>query len=486
MGIVVKQSISGTIWSYAGVAVGLVTTALLYPHFLTTEQVGMLSLVLSYSMIYSQFSSLGIPAMTSKMFSHFRDNNTKHHGYSFLLILLLLLGSVLFLVVFFLMKQWLVNDKEALFASNIWSIIPITIFTMVFSSLDAYNKMLYNAVLGTFLQEFLQRVLILVAIVLYGFNFINFEQCLLLYVFALCSKGLIIAIYLICKREMSIKIDWRFFSPQLKKEMLSVSLYFLLGGLGGALMLNVDKIIIGKLLNLSNVGVYTIAFFFGTLVVIPSRAITKISSTFIADAWKENNLQEIKNIYAKTCANQALIGMFIFVGLCLNLDNVLALLGSDYSNSKWVILIIGFAFLSDMIAGTSPQILAFSNYYKLESLSVIATILIEIVLLYIFVPVYGIVGAAISMAIVFFLRNVFRFLFIFLKFEMQPYTFSTLFTALFFIIAYVLISLIPDMPLVLDILARSILLAILTAVFAWFTPIGKDIRAFICKAILRK
>ena len=88
---------------------------------------------------------------------------------------------------------------------------------------------------------------------------------------------------------------------------------------------------------MNNTGVYTIAFYFGTLVVIPSRPLLKISGTLIADAWKDNDLKKINNIYYKSCINQFIIGGFLFLGIWANIDNILTILGPDYQQSKWVI-----------------------------------------------------------------------------------------------------------------------------------------------------
>ena len=47
MGIIIKQTIKGTLWSYLGVAIGFVTTAYLYTNYLSTEIVGLFGLLLS-------------------------------------------------------------------------------------------------------------------------------------------------------------------------------------------------------------------------------------------------------------------------------------------------------------------------------------------------------------------------------------------------------------------------------------------------------
>ena len=163
MGIIIKQSIKGSIWSYLGVAVGFVTTAYLFPNYLTTDTVGLFGLLLSWSLIFAQFSSLGFHGVTSRLFPYFRDKEKGHNGYLFIAFWVMLSGFILFLVFFWFFRPYLVEsnlEKSKLFADYIDLLVPLTFFALLFVQLDTFNKLLYNAVFGTFLQEFLQRILI--------------------------------------------------------------------------------------------------------------------------------------------------------------------------------------------------------------------------------------------------------------------------------------------------------------------------------------
>ena len=183
MGIILKQSIKGSIWSYAGVVIGFITTAYLYPNFLSTEMVGLFGLLLSYSVIFAQISSLGINGVTSRLFPYFRNTENQHNGYLFIAISVALIGFVLFITAYFVFSPWLIQsniEKSKLFADHVYLLIPLTFFMLIFTVLDIYNKLLYDAVLGTFLQEFLQRFLILSAVIVYAFGLINTTLLILL------------------------------------------------------------------------------------------------------------------------------------------------------------------------------------------------------------------------------------------------------------------------------------------------------------------
>ncbi|MCK4664785.1 MAG: oligosaccharide flippase family protein [Bacteroidales bacterium] len=92
MGVIQKQSISGVIYSYIGVGLGFFITVILFTRFLSTEQIGLLRLLVSYSTIIAMFASLGINSVTIKLFPYFRNVEKKHHGYLGIALLVSLIG----------------------------------------------------------------------------------------------------------------------------------------------------------------------------------------------------------------------------------------------------------------------------------------------------------------------------------------------------------------------------------------------------------
>ena len=80
----------------------------------------------------------------------------------------------------------------------------------------------------------------------------------------------------------------------------------------------------------------------------------------------------------------------------------------------------------------------------------------------IFIPLWGITGAAISIAIATLANNLMRYIFLYRKFNMQPFTLKYLLVPVAFGVAYVLCSLLNQLQLIPDIFIRSI---VFTTVF---------------------
>jgi O-antigen/teichoic acid export membrane protein len=478
MGIIIRQSIKGSFWSYLGVGIGFITTAYLFPNYLSTDTIGLFGLLLSWSLLFAQFSSLGFHGVTSRLFPYFRDKNKGHNGYLFIASMVILTGFLLFLIFFWFFRPYLVEsnlEKSKIFADYIDLLIPLTFFALLFVQLDTFNKLLYNAVFGTFLQEFLQRILIFSVTLLFVFNILNLHQLILTYTVAVCAKTVVLIGYLVAKGEMNLKPQLKFIQPKLRKEMVSVAAYSILTGLGGSIVFNIDKILINQMLGLSATGVYTIAFFFGTLVIIPSRPLLRITGTLIADAWKRNDLAYIGEVYKKSCLNQFIIGAFLFGGIWINIDNILTILGPEYNDAKWVIFFIGLGYLVDMLTGANAQIIAFSKYYRVALYFMLVLIILVVVTIFLFVPVWGITGAAIAIAASIATNNVMRLIFLKVKYQMQPFNKNTFFIALIFMGSVLISNLLPEIQLIADILLRSILFTVIFVVLTISFKISEDV-----------
>ena len=484
MGIIIRQSIKGTFWSYLGVIVGFVTTAYLFPEYLEPETIGLLGLLLAWSRLFAQFSSLGFNGITSRLFPYFRNKEKGHNGYLFIAFMVMLIGFILFLTAFWFLRPWLIesnSEKSQLFTEYIYLIVPVTFFLLLFNLLDIFNKLLYNAVFGTFLKELVQRILILGVVLLFIFNRISLPVLIIAYAGAISAKGIAIFIYLLAKGEIDLKPRLDFIDKKLRKEMINVAMFSILAGIGGSIVFQIDKIIINQMLGLEATGIYTIAFFFGTLVVIPSRPLLRISGTLIANAWKQNDVAYIKEIYHKSSLNQFIIAAFLFGGIWINIENILTILGPEYAGGKGVILLIGLGYLIDMATGANGQIISFSKYYRMGLWFLVVLIVLVVSAMFLFIPAWGITGAAAAIALAFLVNNLMRFLFLYKKFRMQPFSKHFALAGMAFLMAFVVARVIPEFRLIPDILIRSSVFTVAFAAIVLGTKVSSDINETVIK-----
>ena len=478
MGIIIKQSIKGSIWSYLGVGIGFITTGYLFPNYLTPDVVGLFGLLMAWSTLFAQFSTLGFNGVTSRLFPYFRNNEKGHNGFLFIALMVMISGFVIFLAAFWLLKPWLVEsnlEKSGLFTQYVNLLVPLTFFMLLFSFLDVFNKLLYDAVFGTFLTEFLQRFFILVVVLFYVFGWFNLHQLILAYAVVVSAKALVILIYLLFKGELDFRPRLDFIDKKLKKEIINVALFSILVGIGGNIVFRIDKIIVNQMLGLSDTGVYSVAFYFGTLVVIPSRPLLRITGTLVADAWKRNDVPYISDVYKRSCINQFIIAAFLFGGIWVNIDNILTMIGPEYASGKWVIFFIGLGYLIDMATGANGLIISFSKYYRMGLWFLIVLIVLVFSSMFLLIPVWGITGAAVAIALSFLVNNIMRFIFLYRKYKMQPFSYRFFIVIAAFLCAFFAGYIIPQLPLVFDILVRGFVFATVYMIIIMAFKISSDL-----------
>ncbi len=481
MGIIQKQSISGTIYSYIGVGLGFLTTAILYPRIFSTEEVGLLRILVSYAILFSQFAGLGVTSITVKIFPYFRDQAKKHYGYLGLALLITFVGLIIAISSFILLKESILDGKDGqndLFSDYFYYIIPLIIFTLLFNVFDTYYRVLYNAVKGIIYKEVVQRVLIIIIVALYFFKVVDFHYAVILYCIALISPSFLLLLSLIYNKQLFISPDFNFLNKKLINEIALVGFFGIVSSYSGVLVMMIDTIMVEKLMGLSAAGIYSVTFFFGALILIPFRTMGKISAVIISDAWKENDISAISNIYKKSCISLSVLGLLLLIGVWGNIDNIYHILPEEYISGKYVILIIGLANLIDISLGVSSQIIANSKHYRFLSYFLIIYATLIIVTNIILIPIYGIIGAAIATLISKLIYTLIKYIFLNHKYKLQPFSLKTVLLYLIGIMAYGISLLLPEQSnYIVDIILRSSLITIVFMLPVYYFKISVDINS---------
>ena len=479
LGLIQKQSISGTIYSYIGVVLGFITTAILFTNFFSLEEVGLLRILVSYSVIFAQFAGLGINSVTIKLFPFFRNYEKKHHGFLGMALLVSIVGLVISISAYILLKSSILDNEAGesdLFETYFYYVVPLIIFTLLFNVFDTYYRVLYNAVKGIIYKEVIQRILILIVIVPYFYNLISFHTTVILYVLALISPSILLFFSLIYNKQLFIRPDFTSIDKKLATEIMNVGFFGIVASFSGVLVLNIDTIMVEKMLGLSSAGIYTITFFFGALILIPMRTMGKISSVIIADAWKNNDIKIIDSIYKKSSISLSIIGLLLLVGIWGNIDNIFYIISDKYLPGKYVILVIGIANLVDILLGMSPQIILNSKYYRFFSYNLLIYTCLIVISNLILIPKYGIIGAAFGTLISKVVFNLIKYIFLYYKYKLQPFTFKTVLLYLIGIMAYGVSLLLPEQSnYIVDIILRSAVITIAFIIPVYYTRISDDI-----------
>jgi O-antigen/teichoic acid export membrane protein len=461
VGIIEKQATRNAIYSYLGAGLGFVTVMWM-AHMLKPSENGVIRILVSYAALFAQFANLGFTSVTSRFFPFFRNKDRGHHGFLFYAIIVTIIGFVLCWIIFLFFQPYLIKNNELkspLFSTYLFYLMPLTLFTVFFNIFDSYLRAGYSSVAGSFTREFLQRIFILFVLVMYFLELIDFRAFMLLYIFFTCLSTLILLFHIILKGEWHIKPVKAFVNKELRNEMIRLGLYSILAGSAGAIIVYIDAIMVNWLLDEERTGVYSIAFYFGTIILIPARSLYRITSSVVAENFKTNKIAEIHTLYRQSCNSQLAIGTLLFIGIVANIDNIMALLPEDYSSGKIVILIISAGYLIEMATGINQVIIVNSEHYRFDAYFVFSVVGIAVLLNYIFITKYGITGSAIATAITVLISNSLRYTLLYVKYGMQPYNSNTIKLIAIAIISFLPGYFLPVIPnLFLDIAIRSSLI----------------------------
>lgn len=484
MGVIKKQAFQSSVLLYTGTLIGFLTTGVMAPNLLSKSEIGTLKLLQSYSSVVMSLGIFGFSTITIRFLPIFFDKIKEHYnGFLGISLIVGTIGSILATLVIYVIKPFIIEnniDKSPEFAQYFLLIIPLTIFQIYYSLFDSYNNALYRSSYGVLIRDFVQRILILIGLFLILIQFFNFDQYIYFFTAALCFPTILMLAHIIKHKSFDIKINFNFLKKPIIASMASVGLFGMLNNFSGIAVIQIDTIMLNMYLDSAVVGIYAITFYFGTLVLIPSKALNKIAPTLIAKAYKEKDMETVKDVYYKSSGNLFLIGVLILLGLLVNLENVFNIIPKTYEEGKYVIVLIGLANLIKMAAGSNDSIITYSKYYKMTTFFLVIMIILIVILNFIFIPIFGMTGAALASLLAILIHNLMKFTFIKAKFDLNPYNFQYLIVLIISAIIYLLVSLLPDINnFIIEIFIDSICAAILFYFSVRYLAIAHEINHFI-------
>ncbi|WP_162426546.1 oligosaccharide flippase family protein [Pontibacter pudoricolor] len=482
-----REGIWNTIISYAGIAIGFVNTLYLFPNILDEEQVGLTRLMLTIAEMFAQFSALGFVNMSVRYFPYFRNKEKQHHGFLFVLLSVPMFGFGLITALFIIFKPVIYDyyqENSSLLLDYYYYIIPLAFFTLLFNLFTAYLRSLFKTIVSSFVKDFLSRFLILVLLLGYSFGWMNFEMFVLLYVAANSAIALVLILYTMWLKQFYLKPSFATAASIIPfREMLFFGLFTFMGNISVTIIKSIDQVMISAI-SLSDNAIYTTSFFMTSAIVTPALAIFKIAFPQVAEFWKDKNMPGLAKFYKQITLINLIIGLLLFIGIWANLDNLYSFMPATYSAGKYVVLALAIARLVDLATGINGIILATSDKYRWDLLFNIVLAGLTIWTNSIFIPLYGMNGAAFATMLSLVFINLLRMFFVLWAYKMQPFAWSSLGITIIALIALGVSYLIPYMGNVyLDIIVRSSVITIVYAALALGFKVYPEMNVWVRKLL---
>ncbi len=425
MGIIQKDTIRTLFISYLGLILGYVNKGVLFVLILSTEQIGLINLILSVGLLFSQLANLGTINSIPKFLPLFNNNKDQKQQFFGFNLLIILIGSLLFTALSFLLKEPITvyySDKSALFVDYYYYwIIPIGIANVFSGIFETYLRAIFKNILSVFVFEFLLRILTSILLVLMMLKIIDFELFFIFHSIIYFIPTMVLLLYLIKLNEVTFSKSKLKLSTKFKKIIFSFSLYSYANTLGVLIVMTMDALMIAYFLGLKETGVYTTVIYLTSVIQIPYKSLMKISSPLIPQYWKERNLEKMQSLYLKTSSISLVTVLFLFLLIWINIHYLFSFLPPEYITGIWVFLFLMIGRIIDMYFGINGTILVNSKKYKYDILFTFILLILVFVLNCWLIPIYGIIGAAISTAVAMVVYNLCRMTFLFYSYKIHPF-----------------------------------------------------------------
>lgn len=484
MGIVVRQSIKGTVVVYLGVVLAFIINLVIFPLCFSINEIGLLRVLAELGTLIATFASLGFTQSAFKFFPYFNNTSNGHNGYLTLLTFFPFLGILLFSISLIVFKEPFIAiyQKDSPLLSSYWYlIIPVSLGMMYSTLYEYYSNFHLRIVVPKIIRELLLRFSIIGTAFFVYYNIIDFTQFSWLYSLLFIFSAVLILIYIRQLNQLHfVKIN---FNPEYNLKQISVfNGYILLGGLGSLLINQIDILMIAASPGGdANNGIYLTMVLIASMIELPGRSLAQISTPIIADYMKNNNYGEVKSMYRNTSIIQLSVGCLLFTLLWANIDNVFAMMpkGQLFQAGKWCVFYIGISQLFNMSTSVNGTILGLSKYYKFGFFATLGLGVISFCTNYLLISRYSIEGAAMAKAINIFLYQLAILFYVYFKMGMQPFTGKTILPIVIMIIGFGASWLLPalEYPLV-DIAVRSaVIILVFVSLSLWFnvSPYYKEL-----------
>lgn len=447
MGEIRKQGITNSIITYTGILIGFLNIVIIQPNFLTPEELGLTRILFSFSALLATLMPLGLGNITIKFFPLFKNPETRNSGYFGFLLLSGFTGFLVVSSILLLLKSYILNqfvEQSSLLTEFFIMIFPLMLFLGFNSLLSIYSFSLFKTSFPTMLNDVIIRVGSILIVSAYYLKWLSFDSFIILFVSVYGIQTLLLISYIFIIDKPGFKINFPKFREVGFSKIIKYGLVMSVASLSSLGLRYIDTIFVGKFLTLSMVAIYSVAALIPTIIEAPLVALEKITSPKIADAWAKKNIDEIRKIYYDSSIYLLLIGGLIFIGVNINIQDLLKIIPKDYSLGINVVFMLSLSTMFNMATGVNNSVIYNSEYYRYGVGLLYLLIIFTVITNLIFIPLYGLEGAALATMISGFIYNSLKFILIKRKFQLNPFNIKTLWLVFIILLVLVLGFIVPS------------------------------------------
>lgn len=396
--------------------------AILLARILGTVELGYYSLALSTLNIAMGVALFGLDAAVIRFVAvmQSRDDAQKtwesiQIGTGLSLIFSTLVGIFLYIFSFYLAIN-VFNDIQ---------LVPYLQLTSIFIPMLVVNDQLSNVLKGfkkfdlsVFAQYIFQPIARLIITGIIFFIGLNAKTAIIAYCLAMISSTGLLIFYL--NRDFSLKGKIKV-SRSLLKETLVFSIPVWLSSLLSRFKNNIQILFIGSWDTIAGVGIFSVASQITFISGEISSAINVTSKPIIAELADQGDITQMERIYQLSNKWILIIQIPIFLVMVLFPKTLLQIFGNEFSVGSFPLVILAFGSLFKVGTGMGGIIIDMAGYTKIKLVNSILQVTTLILLNYLLIPRWGLVGAAVAAVVGESFVNILRLVEVFFIYKIIPF-----------------------------------------------------------------
>jgi len=482
-----KRSLKAATWIYAGFIIGAINTYFLtHKNWFEPNQYGLTQSLIQIGLLIFAFSTFGVTSFLYKFFPYYEDNTQPKNNDILSLALLVSIAGFFITaasVYFFqpLIIQKFSTNSRLLVEYFYWT-LPFGFFILLFNILEAYSYGFHKGVLTSLLKETVLRLYTLVIVLLKIFNLISFHTFIILFCFQYAVICIILAVHLYQEGKLWLSFNISRVTIKFRKKIIAIMLLTYMVIIVGTLRISIDAIVLASKISLEAVGIFGFAAYMVALLQAPFRSMLAVTIPILSRAWKQKDHKEISRIYKRSSINLLSFALFVFFCIWLNYNQAIEFFGINpkYLDARWVFFLLGIVTIIEMGTGVNGQIIGTSTYWRFELWTSLLLTALIIPLSYFLTVRYGLIGPAIANLVSFSVYNFVRYMFLWKKFGLQPFSIKTLEVILIATGLYAIIYLLfNQMHGFAGMVCRTFFYSIVFMITVYFRNISPDVKPIV-------
>lgn len=377
-------------------AVGQFFFSVLIARLFGADGFGVYALALAIIVVSSTVGRWGLDQSVLKHIAVFADQGEwgavkASFSKAFLMVSIL---SLVMTIVIFLLAEWvstvLFNEPGLtdLLQIMAFGIFPFAILNLIAESLRALKKVgVYTLVQGLLVP-------VVSALFLMGGVFVSSSVNTVAYAYMLACYVTLVAAFLLWRRALNQVAGREMKGTVRSIVLLNTAAPMAWVALVGIAMSFSETILLGIFHSSSEVGVYAAALRLALLINFVIIAFNSILAPKFAALYKQNALSEITRLANSSVWMMSVLTLPIFGLFFIFPEYLLSLFSPDFAMASTALMILAFGQLINIIAGPVGIILLMSGHETLMRKNALIAALISFSLGVVFIPVYGVIGAA--------------------------------------------------------------------------------------------